>query len=267
MPTNRSTLIALAIWLASLAGLGLAGCLATGAPFQPASQAEIEERQRTAMTQSMGHPTKKSPEELERVIAQQTTGWKPEGRKLAGRLEAPSPLVFEGVRGTCYTFIIRLDQGAVWARGAEAGLRFDFQTPSGQGSGGPGLVGPGAVASVGCAEASGTITLAMAPMVGREPIGQGSYTAELWTHVLSAEEEARLAADKQRQIDEQRAFAEREAAQKQQREGMGCAKCDGRYQGCIGAGRKRDVCQSDYRSCAFREVGVSYTSACPYPNR
>lgn len=249
-----------------LVGLGLAGCLPAAPAYQTASPAEIQAQQRAAMAQSLGYPTRKSPAELEQVIAQQTKDFQPTGRRFSGQLEAPAPLVIEGVRGTCYTFVIRLAADAAWGLGAESGVRFDFRAPTGPGSGGPGVTGPGAVASVGCAEAAGPISLTMAPMIGADPLGRGAFTAELWSHVLTREEAAHLEADKQRQIEEQREFARRQAEEQQRRESAGCAKCDARYQGCIGAGRSRDVCQSDYRSCAFREAGASYLSVCPNPS-
>lgn len=233
-------------------------------PQQP-SQADIQAQQKAAFAQSMGYPTKKTAEELEATIEQQTKDFKRTGRKETVQLESIQPFVIEGVKGTCYTIVMHLGSGAAWGPGAEAGLRFDFRSPSGNGSGGPGLIGPGAVASVGCAEASGQIALTMAPMVGAESIGSGPLELELWSHKLTAQEAAHLEADKQRQIREQQEFAAREKAERQQRANTGCAKCDARYQGCIGAGRSQSVCRDEFNSCAFREVGVDYTSACPNP--
>jgi hypothetical protein len=245
--------------------LGIAACFPTPPAYQQPNQAAIQQQQRAAFAQSMGYPTRKSPAELEAMIQQQTKDFTRVNRQTDGRLETPMPYVIEGVKGTCYTTVMRLDEGATWGLGAEAGLRFDFTSPTGHGSGGPGLAGPGAVASVGCAEADGPITLTMAPMVGTDQIGQGPYKIELWSHALSKQEATHLEADKQRQIAEQREFAAREKEKQRQKETAGCSKCDARYQGCIGAGRTRNSCQSDYRSCAFEEVGSSWPSACPSP--
>jgi hypothetical protein len=257
-PAPRSALALLVI--------STAGCFAVPGASGPASSAEISSQQRAAFAQSMGYPTKKSPQELEAAIAQQTKGFVPRASKRSeGRLEAPLALTIEGVERTCYTVVLRLGASAHWGLGAEAGLRFDFQSPTSKGSGGPGLIGPGAVASVGCAEANGPIVLTMAPLVGTDPIGQGPFTLELWSRTLTKEEVDHLQADKQRQIAEQREFAAREAAKQEQRETRGCAKCDARYQGCIGGGRGSAVCRQEYGSCAFEEVGANYLSACPNP--
>ena len=224
---------------------------------------QFQAQQRAAFAQSMGYPTKKSPAELDATIAKQTKDFKPAGKHVEGRLETPAPLMIDARKGTCYTIVMKLGDGAAWGTGAEAGLKFDFQGASGNGSGGPGVIGPGAVASVGCAEADGSITWTMAPMVGHDPIGQGTYWLDLYSHVLSAGEAKHLEEDKQRQIAEQQEFHRQEEAKKQQRLSSGCAKCDARYQGCIGAGRGQSTCQSDYRSCAFEEAGPDYLSACP----
>jgi hypothetical protein len=247
--------------------LVLASCFAvpTAPVYQPPSQAAIQEQQRAAFAQSLGYPTRKTAEELAQTIAQQTKDFKPTGQRDTGHLEAPAPVVIAGLRGTCYTVVFRLAEGATWGRGAEGGLRFDFRSPTGPGSGGPGVVGPGAVASVGCATADGPITLTMAPMVGADPIGAGAVDIEVFSHVLTNAEAEHLEADKQRQIAEQREFADRERAKEQAKLSQGCAKCDARYQGCIGAGRSRSTCQSEYRSCAFEEAGPRYGSACPFP--
>jgi hypothetical protein len=224
---------------------------------------QFQAQQRAAFAQSMGYPTKKSPAELDATIAKQTKDFKPAGKHVEGRLETPAPLTIDARKGTCYTIVMKLGDDAAWGTGAEAGLKFDFQGASGNGSGGPGVVGPGAVASVGCAEADGSITWTMAPMVGHDPIGQGTYWLDLYSHALTAAEAKHLEEDKQRQIAEQQDFQRREEAKKQQRLSSGCAKCDARYQGCIGAGRGQPTCQSDYRSCAFEEAGPDYLSACP----
>lgn len=194
------------------------GCFAMGPAMGPAYAPPDPAQQRAAFAQSMGYPTKKSLTELEQTIEQQTRSFKASGRSGELRLEAPEPFVFDGVSGTCYTVVMRLEDGAVWGLGAEAGLKFDFQRPEIAGSGGPGVVGPGAVASVGCAEATGPITLTMAPMLGTDPIGQGAIKLQLYSKVLTRAEKQRLEQDKQRQIAEQREFAAQERERQAQNE-------------------------------------------------
>jgi hypothetical protein len=239
----------------------LAACLPQ--PPSPNSP-EVQAQQKAAFAQSMGYPTRKTAEQLDAEIARQTKKFKRD-RTGQARLEAFEPFHIDGVEGTCYTLVMRLGAGAAWGPAGDY-VSFDFTSPTGKGSGGPGVIGPGAIASVGCAEASGPIALTMRPMVGADPIGQGALELELWSHKLTPEEAAHLEADKQRQIAEQREFARQEALREQQRLSHGCAKCDGRYQGCVGAGRSRQVCRDEYSSCAFREAGADYLSACPSPS-
>ncbi len=223
-------------------------------PVDPAAQ-------RAAMAQSMGYPTKKSPAELDQAIAKNTDKFKPTGRKGEMHLEAPEPFVFDGKTGTCYTVVMRLGENAAWGLGAEAGLKFDFKRPEIAGSGGPGVIGPGAVASVGCAEADGPITLTMAPMIGADPIGSGPMSMQLFSHVLSRAEREHLEADKQRQIAEQREFAARERereAQEQQRRDRESAERSSRPSSSSGGGGG-----GGGGSAPSGPVSVTIRSSCP----
>jgi hypothetical protein len=257
-------------WLLLPGACAIAACFALpSAPVQPIamqSPAATQAQARASVARSMGYPTRKSPDELEAMIQRQTKRFRP-GKQGEDLLDSPSPFAIEGVRGTCYTIVIRLGEGAAWDVGAEAGLRFDFRSPSGPGSGGPGVVGPGAIASVGCAEATGPIAMTMAPLAGNpaDPIGHGRFTYVVWSHVLTPAEAAHLEADKQQQIAEQRDFAAREAAKEHARVSSGCSKCEARYQGCLGAGRSASSCRSSWSSCAFEEAGPSWPSVCPNP--
>jgi len=221
----------------------------TYTPVDPAQQ-------RAAYAQSLGYPTRKTPQELEQTIAAQTEGFELTGRPSELRLEAPAPFVFEGVSGTCYTVVMRLAPGAAWGPGAEAGLRFDFRRPEIAGSGGPGVVGPGAVASVGCAEASGPITLTMAPTIGTDPIGQGALQLELYRRVLTRAERRRLAEDRERQIAEQRVFAaqqaEREARAREEREAAFAA----------GRAEERSSARASSAASGPTSVSVTIRSSC-----
>jgi len=232
-------------------------------PAPPTYRPPDPEMQRQAFAKSAGFPTNHTAAELQQLIDAQTRSYKPTSRRGTSSLDAPEPLTIDGVRGTCYKIVLRLAADARWDRGAEAGLRFDFTSPSGNGSGGPGVRGPGAVASVGCAQANGPITLTMAPLVGHDPIGHGSYEFEVYAKTLTAQEQAELKADEERQIREQQEFQREEAQKQHDKEVAGCAKCDGRYQGCIGAGRPESTCRSNYSTCTFEEIGAS--SPCPFP--
>src|SRR5262249_35410026 len=149
-----------------------------------------------------------------------------------------------------------------WGRGADAGLRFQFTTPTTPGMGGPGVIGPGAVASLGCAEADGLITLTVSPLFGQGPIGQGPVTMQVWTHQLTATEAANREADKQRQFAEAAAEAARVKEEKERKAATVCGVCAARYQGCIGARLPIASCQSDFRQCVFHG---SPALVCPAP--
>jgi hypothetical protein len=252
--------------LAPLLAALTSGCFPV-VPTAPmmASPGQIQAQQKAAIAQSMGYPTRKSPAELAAAIAQQTQGFRRlDAGSASGELERAAPYQIAADRNTCYTVVLRLADGAAWGEGAEAGLRFDFHGPSGQGTGGPGVIGPGAVASVGCTTATGPVTLTMAPMVGNDPLGHGRYSIELWSHRQSDREAANQAADQRRQADEQHAFAERERAKEAEHTQAGCAACRARFQGCLGAGRSRSSCESDYRSCAFEKAGPRWGASCPF---
>ncbi|MBA3464530.1 MAG: hypothetical protein H0T46_31655 [Deltaproteobacteria bacterium] len=196
----------------------LAGCLpiaAGGAAYQQPDPAAIKIQQRAGFAQSMGYPTRKSPQELDETIAKHTAKFKKTGRTGTAQLEAPDPFVFDGVSGTCYTVVIRLGAGAAWDVAGDY-LKFDFQRPDTKGSGGPGVVGPGAVASVGCAKATGPITLQMASMLDGDPIGKGPVSLELYSKVLTRAERQRLEEDEARQIAEQQEFARDQAIRDEQ---------------------------------------------------
>jgi hypothetical protein len=250
-----------------LAVLFVVSCIPSAAPpvYTPPDQHAIEAQQHDAFARSAGYPTQKTAADLQQLIDEQTRTYSPSGRRGTGELDTPLALTIDGVKGTCYKIVMRLAGDARWDRGADAGLRFDFTSPSGNGSGGPGVRGPGAVASVGCAEATGVITLTMAPLVGHDPIGHGRFDYEVFAKHLTAKEQAELEADKQRQIREQEEFAAQEQQKRHDRAVAGCSKCDGRYQGCIGAGRSTSTCQQQYSTCTFEEVGADAGSACPFP--
>ena len=196
----------------------LGACIPLGQPaaYQPPDPAAVKAQQRAGLAQSMGYPSKKSPQQLEQTIETQTAKFHRAGHIRVTQLQAPEPFVFDGVDGTCYTIVMRLQDGATWGPAGDY-MKFDFQRADTAGSGGPRVVGPGAVASVGCAKASGPITLTMASMVEGDPLGTGPIEMELYSHVLTRAERQRLDEDERRQIEEQREFARQEAERQARR--------------------------------------------------
>jgi hypothetical protein len=240
-------------------------------PVAYAPPANLGEQQREAYAKNAGYPTKKSKEEFEAQVARFTKEHRLV-KKSEGQLGTGPVITIDAAADTCYTIVIRLREGAAWGKGAEPGVRFDFTSarwPNG-GSAGPGLIGPGAIAGVGCMNGKGPLTISMnhfAQIFANEPIGSGAYDLELWSKKLTAEEKQHLIEDEQRQIAEAEAFKREEDAKKQRRLASGCAKCDARYQGCVGAGRSEYSCQQEYRSCAFVNAGPDYVSVCPNGTR
>jgi hypothetical protein len=242
--------------LVLLCGFAAAGCFPMLVP--PAATVAVApngDTQREAFARSAGYPTRKTAADLQALIDQQLSTYKPAGRSGAGSLQTPGSFTIDGERHTCYKVVMHLADGAAWGAGAEAGLKFQFAGATGNGMGGPGVRGPGAVASLGCADAAGTITMTMSPLFGSDPIGAGDYKLEVYSHQLREKEwadkraaEQAEEARQQREIDEQRA-ADRDKAI------AGCQRCDARYQGCIGAGNDYGTCQSRFSTCEFEEVG------------
>lgn len=208
---------------------------------------------------SGSHPTTKTKADLDAVIAQQTKDFAPGDALPPGRLESPAPVTVQGVTDTCYTIVMRLGEGATWGHGADAGLKFGFQSPTGPGYGGPGVTGPGAVVSLGCAKAKGDITLTFAPYSGSDPVGQGPYSLELWTHKLTGQEKQHLADDEKRQEQDAAAFEAKRKAEADQK----CATCNARYQGCLGAGRSANSCRDAFSTCRLEEGADLRSCATP----
>lgn len=196
----------------------VSGCIPMVQPaaYQPADPAAVKEQQRQGMAQSMGYPTKKTEADLQKTIAEQTAKYKKSGRTGTMLLQSPEPFTFDGVEGTCYTVVFRLEGDAKWDIAGDY-TKFDFQRPDTRGSGGPGVVGPGAVASVGCAKATGPISLSIASMVEGDRIGFGSAKLELYSRVLTRAEKKAMEEDERRQIAEQQEFARQEREREERR--------------------------------------------------
>jgi hypothetical protein len=213
-----------------------------------------------AITPAPGMPQRSAPgqrsaADLDASVARQTGTYTRSKKALGGQLEAFALPPVDGLKDTCYTWVVRLRPGAAWSATAQQGVLFSFQTPTGPGYGGPGVVGPGAVVALGCAKASGRITVSAAPLRGTGAIGTGPYSVELWMHKLSAQEKHHLEADDREQTAQANRFAADQRAKSEARINAACSKCSARFQGCIGAGRSRSSCMSDFMSCRFQEGG------------
>jgi hypothetical protein len=220
--------------------------------------------QREAFARSAGYPTRKTAADLQTLIDQQLATYKPAGRSAGGALQSPEAFTIDGERHTCYKVVMHLADGAAWGEGAEAGLKFQFIGATGDGMGGPGVRGPGAVASLGCAEKPGTITMTMAPLFGSSPIGTGNYKLEVYSHKLSDKEWADKRAAEKADEEQQEREIEQQRADERNKAVAGCQRCDARYQGCIGAGNDYGTCQSRFSTCEFEEVGGGATCERPH---
>ena len=245
----------------------VAGCMPK--PMSP-------EEHRAATAETFGHPTRKSARELQAMIDKFTKDYSLV-KTSTGRLDEARAITFEAVRNTCYTFVLRLGEGARWGAAAEAGVEVMFYSQNGKSSSGPGLIGPGIVAST-CADEDGphTMTIAGHYEDAADALGHGQVITELWTGTLTAAdvERRRLAseredADRARFVEEQRikqAQAQRRNEQEYERDSIVCDKCNARYQGCIGAGGSASSCESQFRRCTLDNAGASELAPCRKPD-
>jgi hypothetical protein len=264
-PIMRATACRLAarIGMRVLPVLFLAACFPmVAAP--PTAVAPGGASQREAFARSAGYPTRHTAADLQALIDQQLVNYAPVGRTGDGSLQAPGAFTFDGERHTCYQVVMHLADGAAWGQGAEAGLKFSFAGATGNGMGGPGVRGPGAVVAVGCSEAPGAVTLTMAPLFGADPIGSGPYKLEVFGKKLSEQAWADKRVAEKAEEDRMAREQAEDHAREQAKVDAGCNRCDGRYQGCIGAGRDHASCQSEFTTCEFEQVGGGAT--CPRPN-
>jgi hypothetical protein len=204
----------------------LTGCLippaASGPAYQPPPPRTDADR-RAEWAARSGFPTKKTRGELDQEVARRTAKFKKNGKRATLDLSAPGPFVFDAVDGVCYVLVMRLAGDAQWLPGAEAGLDFVSTDPAGgEIHSGPGLIGPGAIATLGCMQASGQVAMTMKPSIGRDPIGTGNLDLEVYSHVMSRSERAKLEEDEREQIAElersREAQREREDQARRERE-------------------------------------------------
>ncbi len=231
---------------------------------------------RAAMAETFGHPTRKSARELQAMIERFTKDYSLV-KTSTGRLDEARAITFEAVRNTCYTFVLRLGQGARWGAAAEAGVEVMFHSQNGKSSSGPGLIGPGIVAGT-CADEDGahTMTIEGNYEEAADALGHGQVITELWSRTLTGADLERRRLAREREDAERAQFAEqqritREQAQlrreqEHQRDSAVCEKCNARYQGCIGAGGSSRSCESQFRSCTLENAGASQLAPCRKPD-
>jgi hypothetical protein len=171
-----------------------------------------------------------SAEELEAFVAEHTEGYEAEGDPTTGTLHDFEPIPLEMKRGKCYRIVIRLDEGAKFGEHARRGVAFKYVS-SGYPTvnGGPGVHGPGAVASGGCPQTDRAANFDMIANWGSalskeriHELGTGGFTAQIYTKSISEADLNKRAEETKRQLEESRRFNEeyraKEEARRKERE-------------------------------------------------
>lgn len=171
-----------------------------------------------------------SAEELDAFLEEQTEGYEELGKPIDGTLDAFEPLEVKMKRGKCYRFVIRLADDAAFGEHARKGVAFKYESGSYPTvMGGPGVYGPGAVASGGCPQSDRVAVFEMYANWGSAmdksrlyELGKGGFTAQLYAKTITEAELAKQQADTERQLEESRRFNEeyrrKEAEQKRERD-------------------------------------------------
>lgn len=248
--------------------LAAAACFPAAAPPRPAH------------TTAAPAPAYKNPAfdhsgaELDELVTKQTAGYTKESTVVQGRLERFQTVPVAMRRGRCYKVVVRLGEGAQFSEHAKKGVVFLFHNGDRgmEVNGGPGIHGPGGVASGGCPQADAAATFDLQANWGRatdksriHELGEGDYTIELWSKAVSDSELAARKADEDRQIEESRRFQEEERRKNAERHERGCRKCQDQFLECVADYRRhatRATCERERDSCAFREARASSYRDC-----
>ncbi|MBI4950564.1 MAG: hypothetical protein HY908_00880 [Myxococcales bacterium] len=263
----------LTLAVAAAGTLALSGCLIPAY----ASMAE----QNKAMVAAAGKPPpvpanpafEHSAAELDAFVEEHTKGYAPVGAPVEGRLGVWKPWDVSLERGRCYRMVIRLGATGRFSEHARRGLAFVYLAPGEPDvNGGPGVHGPGAVASAGCPARSHTATFDIQAIWGSagdkskiHELGEGPFTAQLYAKSITEKELAAQAADAERQRAESEAFARAEEQKKQDRRQQqleGCAVCANERIQCQDRGTSPQSCKSSYDMCLFRYQADSFDSPC-----
>lgn len=159
-----------------------------------------------------------SAEDLAARVAESTAGFslvRSFGVDLA-TLE-PVPLTIE--RGTCYVAAMHLAPGATWSRTSiEQGMRVVLDSEDGDVSGGPGVVGPGAVSVFGCARRTRSARLQLDPLGTVDGVGTGTLEVQLYGRTMKPGELEAMIADEEADAEALSRSIERTTAEH-------CARC------------------------------------------
>jgi len=153
--------------------------------------------------------------EAQAFVAEHTDGYEPVGPPVEAHLEGYQPLEVQLERGYCYRMVVRLQPGAQYSEHARRGVAFVYTAPGEpEVNGGPGVHGPGAVASGGCPQRTHAALFDIRANWGSatdpsriHELGHGKMTLQLYAKPITEEELAAQEQDRQRQIAEQEAFA------------------------------------------------------------
>jgi len=181
---------------------------------------------------------------LAKLIGRETRGMRKVGTLQRGRLESITPVEIAVKAKRCYVAVLRLGPKAVWSAQTRkrGNVSFDLKVPWVSVSGGPGARGPGAVGDIGCFLAPGPGTLTMSGQRGK-PLGQGSFTLDLFEGQIPAAELRERMSDLKR---ERRTLRDvREDA-----EGETCQWCARRRAACDDAGKSG--CAASFKRCLTR---------------
>lgn len=129
------------------------------------------------------------------------------------------PVAVPVERGKCYVAVMRLAAGARWSETSiERGIRVALRSDERSLGSGPGVVGPGAVSSFGCADATGSARLEIDPTGTVDGVGTGALEVQLYTRITRPGELEKMEADSVAEAEATSRAIERTIAEH-------CARC------------------------------------------
>ncbi len=214
----------------------------------------------------MPNYTKHTPQEFQQFRTKELAGYKETSQRFRGDLANPEFVTVNVKGGTCARMLFERGEKSAYADGLK-NIQFISRRAdsSNEYLGLPGLHGPGGVAMLGCYRNDTPIYFAMADQSNDKSLGVGEYTLSVYSRVATTDEIDKYEYQEVRQ-NEVKAEMAAEAARKEQESAAGCSACQAQWHGCIGAGRARSTCDSEFSSCGFQKVGPSYLSSCKRPN-